>query len=302
MMKMRNGNMKTGLIDVDGHNFPNLPLMKISAYHKAHGDEVEWWNGLKHYDRVYMSKVFNGSPDVETVIQADEVIRGGTGYNLDSRLPPGIENVHPDYGLYGIRDTAYGFLTRGCPRDCGFCIVTEKEGRRSEKVADLTDFWNGQKTITLLDPNLLAYGERYGPLGQLADSDAYVDFTQGLDIRLVDDGVINLLNGIRTKMLHFAWDDPDDVETAEKLGLFAEKSRIQDFRKRRVYVLTNFNSTHEQDLYRVYRLREMKYDPYVMIYAKESAPRRTRHLQRWVNNKRVFRVCERFGDYDPKMG
>lgn len=128
--------MRIGLIDVDSHNFPNLALMKLSAYHKAIGDRVEWWNGFLRYDRVYQSKIFDDtySPDMEFCINADEIIKGGSGYDLDNRLPDEIEHIMPDYGLYCIKDTAYGFLTRGCPRKCPFCITSEKDGRRSMKV------------------------------------------------------------------------------------------------------------------------------------------------------------------------
>lgn len=137
--------MNIGLIDVDSHNFPNLCLMKISAYHKSKGDQVEWWNGLKHYDLVYQSKVFDEtySEDNEFVVMADEVIKGGTGYGLDNKLPEEVEHQYPDYSLYGIEDTAYGFLTRGCPRSCPFCIVSSKEGRKSIQVADLDEFYRG---------------------------------------------------------------------------------------------------------------------------------------------------------------
>lgn len=122
--------MNVGLIDVDSHGFPNLALMKISAWHKKRGDSVEWWNGLKHYDLVYQSKVFDGtySKDNEFVVMADKVVKGGTGYDLKNKLPNEVEHTKPDYGLYGITDTAYGFLTRGCPRGCPFCIVKPKEG------------------------------------------------------------------------------------------------------------------------------------------------------------------------------
>lgn len=133
---------KIGLIDVDGHNFPNLAIMKIAAYHKAHGDTVEWCNRLEHYDRVYQSKVFTAeySQDDMTVVQADEHIIGGTGYDLKNKLPEEVEHARPDYSIYGLKDTAYGFLTRGCPRACPFCIVAEKEGRKSCKVADVSEW------------------------------------------------------------------------------------------------------------------------------------------------------------------
>src|SRR5690606_4285826 len=114
----------------------------------------------------------------------------GTGYDLDNKLPPEIENIYPDYSLYNIKNTAYGFLTRGCPRNCPFCIVGKKEGLKSYQVADLKQFWNRQREIVLLDPNLLACKNRIELLQQLIDSGAWVDFTQGLDIRLMTDDVI----------------------------------------------------------------------------------------------------------------
>ena len=178
-----------GLIDVDGHNFPNLALMKISAYHKAKGDNVEWCLPIKHYDIVYQSKVFDDtySKDIDYFPMADKIVKGGTGYGLDNNLPYEIEHIYPDYSLYSetnidIENTAYGFLTRGCPRACDFCIVAEKEGRKAYKVADLSEFWNGQKYIKLLDPNILACKQHLNLLQQLVDSKAYVDFTQALKV------------------------------------------------------------------------------------------------------------------------
>lgn len=136
---------KIGLLDVDSHNFPNLCLMKISAYHKAKGDDVEMLNGFMHYDRVYASRVFDDtySQDYPYPIYADEVIKGGTGYGLNNELPDEIEHIMPDYSLYGIKDKAYGFLTRGCPRGCAFCIVGDKEGLKSKQVADIGEFYGG---------------------------------------------------------------------------------------------------------------------------------------------------------------
>lgn len=137
--------MKVALIDVDGHNFPNLALMKISAYHKAKGDKVEWHFGFSEYDRVYMSKVFTFTEEFNMCINAKEIVRGGTGYDLKNKLPSEIEHQYPDYSLYSNANTAYGFLTRGCPRNCPFCIVGEKEGLCSHMVASLDEFWRGQK-------------------------------------------------------------------------------------------------------------------------------------------------------------
>ncbi|MHC1722516.1 MAG: radical SAM protein [Aminipila sp.] len=292
-----------GLIDVDGHNFPNLALMKISAWHKQQGDCVEWWNGLKNYNTVYMSKVFDSTytTDMEYCINADRVIKGGTGYGLSDSLPEKIEHMMPDYSLYEITNTAYGFLTRGCPRQCKFCIVSQKEGPISQKVANLSEFWSGQREIKLLDPNILACKDHENLLLQLVGSKAWVDFTQGLDVRLITKENVQLLNQIKTKMIHFAWDNPKQ-DLTEHFARFNKLSKLNDRRKKCVYVLTNFGSTHEEDLNRVYALRELGYDPYVMIYDKPHAPKVTRHLQRWVNNKRIFRTIEKFEDYDYRIG
>ena len=293
--------MRIGLIDVDGHRWPNLCLMKLSAYHNGRGDTVEWHRESRRYDLVYMSRVFTDSysKDFTGIIHADRIVRGGTGYDLDNRLPEEVEHTCPDYALYPqFADTAYGFLSRGCPRGCGFCIVGKKEGLRSVAVADLSEFWRGQKEIKLLDANLLACPDWERLLAQLADSQATVDFTQGLDIRLVTPEKAALLNRVKTKMLHFAWDNPED-DLTPYFRRFAEMTAVKDCRKRRVYVLTNYGSSHEQDLYRIYTLRDMGYDPYVMIYEKATAPPITRQLQRWVNNKRLFWAIGDFNDYDP---
>lgn len=245
--------MKIGLIDVDSHNFPNLCLMKLSAYHKAKGHTVEWWNAKGRYDLVYKSRVFTDtySKDTITVTNAEQVIFGGTGYDTKNRLPPEVEHSYPDYSIYpqffGI---AYGFLSRGCPRNCGFCIVSGKEGRKSVKVADLSEFWKWQPEIKIMDANLLACPDHENLIEQLIRSRAWVDFSQGLDIRLVNRDNVSLLNRVRIKAVHFAWDNPDEDLTGY-FQRFLDLTAIKSSRQRRVYVLTNYGSTHEQDLYRV---------------------------------------------------
>lgn len=288
--------MKIGLIDVDSHNFPNLALMKISAYHKSKGDDVEWWNGFFHYDIVYMSKVFDDtySQDMTFCIDADKVIKGGTGYGLDNKLPDEVEHIMPDYGLYSISKTAYGFLTRGCPRSCSFCIVSQKEGRSSMRVADLSEFWSGQKNIELLDPNILACKEHEILLEQLADSKAFVNFNQGLDARLLTRENIDLISYIKVKEIHFAWDFmKQEKQVINGLKLWGEyyKRKLHGHLGM-VYVLTNYDTTHEEDVYRVEMLRSLDFDPYIMIYNKPTAPKETRWLQRYVNNKILFRSME----------
>lgn len=212
--------MRIALIDVDGHNFPNLPLMKLSAWHKERGDRVERYDPLTAWnnppDIVYMSKVFSFTPDYpHPVIAKKEVIRGGTGYDYPKGgevLPEHIEHIYPDYSLYPkyCSDTAYGFLTRGCPRGCGFCIVGEKEGMRSRKVADLSEFWRGQKNIVLLDPNMFACREWEELADQLIESKAYVDFSQGCDIRIMTAEKAEKIRQIKMKQIHFAWDRYED--------------------------------------------------------------------------------------------
>ena len=293
--------MRIGLCDIDSHNWPNLCLMKLSAYHKARGDHVEWWRPEGRYDRVYKSRVFTDtySQDTITVTNAGEVVCGGTGYGPGPNLPDEVEHTYPDYSIYPqFSGIAYGFLSRGCPRNCGFCLVSDKEGRRSIQVADLAEFWNGQKEVKLLDANLLACPDHEKLILQLAESRAYVDFSQGLDIRLITPDNVALLNRVRTKTVHFAWDNPD-MDLTPYFRRFLELTAIKNFRKRKVYVLTNYGSTHEQDLYRVEILRGMGYDPYVMVYDRPSAPAITRQLQRWVNNKRIFHTVPNFADYIP---
>lgn len=305
--------MKIGLIDVDNFyrktpKFPNIALMKISAWHKAQGHDVEWWFGFEHYDRVYMSKVFDQTytKDMPFCISADEIIKGGTGYGLDNVLPHEIEHIYPDYSIYPnlTKDTAYGFLTRGCPRGCHFCIVAEKEGRRAVKVADLSEWWNGQKNIVLCDPNLLAYKGHMDLLQQLIDSNAWVDINQGIDCRLLTEQNIEAINKIKLKEIHFAWDYMhEEKRVLRGLELYAKMAtRKPHGNFGTVYCLTNYDTTMEENLYRIYKLRDMGYDPYVMIYDKPRAPRDVRLLQRWCNNKIIFRSEPDFYKYDPKKG
>lgn len=314
--------MRIGLIDVDGH-FPNLPLMKLAAYHKSIGDSVEWYEPLLHgmgepLDKVYMSKVFSFTPDYPYYVNAMEIIKGGSGYCIslvdgkevfdkskDIELPYEIETIYPDYEIYydripEVKNTAYGFLTRGCPRCCDFCHVKDKEGNCSVKVADLDTFWRGQKNIVLLDPNITACRDWKELFQQLIDSKAWIDFSQGLDIRMITDEKTEMLMQMKIRCVHFAWDRYEDKDIV--LPKFEEFKRITCWDKRKliVYVLTNFNTTVEQDLERIYTLRDLGYWPYVMVYDKEHLPTKhvVRKLQRWVNMRAVFERITDFEEYN----
>ena len=315
--------MRIGLIDVDTVHYPNLPLMKLSAWHKQQGDSVEWYDAfsglVQEYDKVYVSKVFSFTPDYEYPIYAKEVVKGGTGYCIETvngkeifheerniNLPPEIEHIYPDYSLYPeeTKDTAYGFLTRGCPRGCDFCIVKDKEGLCSHKVADLSEFWNGQKNIELLDPNILACKEWKDLLQQLIDSKAKVNFNQGLDIRVMTDEKAKMLSQIPMTAIHFAWDRYEDKDYIQpKFRIFRENSKVGQ-RDLRVYVLCGDREKKvcKEDLERVYWLRDNGYNPYVMIYEKYQLPKGHDLLkfQRYVNNKFVFWSCPSFEDYKKK--
>lgn len=304
--------MRIGLIDIDGHNFPSLPLMKLSAWHKLLGDSVEWYEPLfsGRIDIVYMSKVYTFTPDYEYCIDADKIIKGGTGYfypDGGETLPREIEHLYPDYSIYydrlsEVKKTAYGFLTRGCPRGCDFCIVEKKEGKCSKKVADLNEFWRGQKNIVLLDPNIFACRDWKELSKQLIDSKAWIDFSQGCDIRIMTQEKAEMLKQMKIKRIHFAWDryvDKDIIVT--KLKWFKEITGW-DKRKMVVYILVNYNTTLEQDLERIYTVRDLGYWPFVMVYEKEKLPHRhvIRKLQRWTNMKAVFETVPRFEDYIDK--
>lgn len=305
--------MKVGLIDVDGHNFPNLPLMKISAFHKREGDSVEWYRGIlsDHMHRVYMSKVFSFTPDYEWAIDADEIVKGGSGYAIaledgkevyhkehDNDLPDEVEHIYPDYSIYGIEDEAYGFTTRGCPRGCSFCHVAAKEGKCSRKVANVDEFWKGQKNIILNDPNILACPEHKDLLVQLADTKATVEFNQGLDIRLINNDNIEMLQRVKLNHIHFAfdrWQDKDIIEPRlrafkEATGYDRNKGKVM------VYILVNYDTTIEQDIYRIQLCRELNFAPYPMIYDKEHCDPVYKKLQRWCNNY-IFWQTPTFEDY-----
>lgn len=313
--------MKIGLIDCEAlannkKRYPNLGLMKISAYHKSRGDLVEWYYPLisGEVDIVYISKVFSFTPDIYFPIYAKKVIKGGSGYaikvvngvevydkSMDTPLPYEIEHIYPDYSIYDIKETAYGFLSRGCPRGCNFCHVKSMQGSVSHKVADLSEFWRGQKNIVLYDPNITACKEWKDLFTQLIDSRAYVNFSQGLDARLMTPEKAELLSKIKIKEIHFAWDRVEDGDI-----IIPRLKMIKDITQWRaknfiVYCIVGdrVRDVTEADLYRIETIREIGMYPYIMIYDKQGLPRghELRKLQRYVNNKYIFNSCGSFNEY-----
>lgn len=295
--------MRIGLIDADNigkkSKFPNIALMKISSWYKSQGHHVEWYNLTEYYDQVFISKVFDFTPEPPHPFNAAIVHYGGVAYGIENKLPDYIEHVYPDYDLYSVKK-AYGFLSRGCPRNCEFCNVTQHQGAKSHKVADLSEFWNGQKEIVLLDPNMFACKDWRDISHQLINSNAYIDFSQGIDVRLMTDKKIKMLNRMKLRRVHIAWDNWDYSNfispTFEAIKNFVDKYRYSSSSVI-VYVLVNFNTSFYQDTARIDELRDLGVEPYVMVYDKQKAPKHIKQLQRWVNNRPYWRSCESFEQY-----
>ena len=309
--------MRIGLIDVDSHRFPNIPLMKLSAWHKSRGDSVEWYQPLFHsvgepFDRVYCSKVFSFTQDFQYYINSKEVIKRGSGYAIrlvdgkeiydcsaDQNLPDEIEHIYPDYSIYPsfTEDKAFGFLSRGCPRQCPFCHVSRKEKPYSYKVADLSEFWKGQNNIVLCDPNILACPDHMDLLQQLVDSKATVEITQGIDVRMVTEKNVELLKRIDMNKIHIAYDTPADRKMIEpKIKMVVEQTGLNRHKGLMCFILVNFKSTIEEDLHRIQFCREMNISPFPMIYDKEHCDPIYKRMQRWCNNF-IFWKVKRFEYY-----
>ena len=229
----------------------------------------------------------------------------------DPPLQPEIETAYPDYSLYPEytgygqslkKQTAYGFLTRGCPRACGFCHVVPKEGRCSHKVSNLDQFWCGQGHICLSDPNILACKEAPDLLRQLVESNATIDFNQGLDARLITPELADLLAHMKLKTPHFAMDSMRAIAPVSRgLKLYVEACKWVkgkwNWRNAKVFCLTNFDTTHEEDMERIKAIQECECWPYVMVYNKPSAPSVTKRLQRWTNFPAAYAISKDFDEY-----
>lgn len=293
--------MNIGLIDVDGHNFPNLALMKLSAWHKLRGDTVSWYTGIEHYDKVYLSKVFTFTPDDGRVIQADEVVRGGTGYNIASKLPMEVDRIiTPDYSLYPMHKFSIQFFSRGCIRNCPFCIVRRKEGKIAS--AFPMELNPEGKHVEVLDNNFFANPEWREAVSFLNNTKQPINL-HGVDVRIMDEEQANALNSMRLKgsSIHIAWDNPKDDILPNLKAMVKQVKRY----KIACYVLIGYWSTPEEDYYRVRKLAELGIDPFVQPYRDYGNERTPTQYEKdfasWVNKKERFKAFD-FKDFSPRKG
>jgi hypothetical protein len=320
--------MLIGLVDIDGHAkkkkwgatvYPNLALAKIARYHRQQGDTVEWAMPMMHYDIVYMSKVFNFTPDDITVYDADRVVKGGTGYDVRSKLPDEIDRLQPDYSIYPNlpKDTAYGFLTRGCPNRCPWCVVPMKEG----KIVPYMDVdeiaIEGRSKLVLMDNNILAAGDyAVQQLQKIIERGCHVDFNQALDARLVTDEYARLLARIKwiDRRIRFGCDTKGQIAECERA-----MSMINGYGYKGEYLLytmiggsQDFWKSYERIHYWWKRNRECreKHLPNIYPYAQpyrdprnphNSPPQWQKDMAKWVNKHQIFQITD-FADFEPRKG
>lgn len=280
--------MKIGLFDIDS-KYHNLALMKLSTFYKQKGHTVGFYNPLwkNTYDLVFVSKIFNKKNKNELYIP-ERSLFGGSGFTLQITLPKEIEHIRPDYSLYDL-DYSLGFTTRGCIRNCGFCIVRDKEGNIKEH-AEVEEFLNPKSNIVvLLDNNFLALPSHIKKLQLFINKGWIMDFNQGLDIRLINKENAKLLAEVKhLKQIRFAWDLMNyEKEVKEGLRILFEVGI--KLRRIMVYILCNYNTNFEEDRYRFEELVNLGVDPFMMIY--ENGNKKIRDFTRWVN-KRLYKVCD----------
>lgn len=291
---------KIGLVDVDGHNFPNLALMKLSSWHKAHGDDVEWVFPFAQYDRIYKSKIFTFTKDDETIYNTAEVIRGGTGYDVKSKLPDNVEQWRNlDYSLYPQYKFSIQFYSRGCIRHCQFCLVHDKEGM-IHPVEPMELNPHGE-WIEVLDNNFFANPEWRSAVEDLEKVKQPIKF-HGVDVRIIDEEQAYWLNRLPLKTgVHIAWDLPQ-IDLTDRL-----KAMVKHIKPYKVtcYVLVGFNSTPQQDLTRLRTLKDLGILPFVQPYRDFENSRvptlYEQDLARWANRAWLFKSCD-FMDFSPRKG
>jgi len=266
------------LVDVDS-KIPNLALMKLSEFYKRQDYTVEMqrlgFNGYPskksrviinntEYDKVYASCIFSVNADRFGFESMENVKVGGTGVNAVN-LSPEIDSIGEDYGIYPNNKSSYGFITRGCPRKCSFCVVPEKEGG-IYKYRTVDQIVKHNK-VFFMDNNILAYRKHLEVLEEIKDKKLKCQFNQGLDIRLITDAnakALSELNYIGNYTFAF-----DHIRLAKIMGKKLEtvKKHISSDWKCRMFVLGGYDSSIRDDLWRIEWCRKNKVNPYYMRHA-----------------------------------
>ena len=271
--------MEIGLYNIEPKIY-NTALMKISQYHKDIGDNVDWyidWNKF-NYDKIYCSSLFDFTDKSQV---PENAICGGTGFDLTSNLPSQIENSDLDYSIYPNCDRSYIWFSRGCFRDCPFCVVRQKEGYIHEvSPANLNP--NG-RYLEIMDNNFFGNKDWKKAERYLDQWQQPIIFNSGIDVRIFIPEHATFINKYKVKVIHCAWDNPRDnlIPAFNNIIKYIKPYKLM------CYVLIGYWSTPEEDLMRVEKLRELKIDPFVMPYNKFDNYQR--RFARWVNNKAIFR-------------
>lgn len=300
--------MNIGLVDVDGHNFPNFALMKLSAWHKAQGDSVEWYDPLfGEYEKIYASKVFTFTPDyIDYNPKHTEPIRGGTGYKNYGNLPDEADAMLPDYSIYPQYDFAIGFLSRGCIRNCPWCVVPKKEGTLRQ-YDDIERISQGRKHVVLMDNNFLANDPDFvsDQLRKANKLGLYLDFNQGLDARLVTEENAKLLASVKWKgscktnaYIRFSCDTQSMLPHLQKAVRHLRDAGYKG--EIFVYVLArDLQESHD----RIMKILDMdkKINPFCMPYRNldgdgQIEDDNVKRLARWCNFVAIRKSCK-FEDY-----
>lgn len=297
--------MNVALLAVDS-NYPNLALMKISAYHKSQGDTVEWYNPFDTYDRLYMAKVFSFTPDYAYVIAnvRGEVVRGGTGYDIRSSLPGDMDRLQPDYSIYPTVDrrTSYGFLTRGCPNRCRWCVVPQKEGgiRPYMDIDDIT-LYDERPYAVLMDNNVLACDYGLSQLEKISERRYHVDFNQGLDARLVTEDIARLLAKVKwINRIRFGCDTPSQIAECERaISLIRQAGYKGEFFLYCI-LIDLAESYHRLNYWRKYKYVLPHAQPYRDLNNHhQRIPQWQKDMARWADRKELYRSCD-FKDFSPR--
>lgn len=296
--------MKVGILAVDSQ-YPNLALMKISAYHKKQGDEVGWYSPFENYDIVYMAKVFSFTPDYGYYINADKVEKGGTGYDIAKELPSEIDRLQPDYSLYPSIESnvAYGFLTRGCPNKCKWCVVPKKEGKIAPYMNVDEIAVDGRKNLILMDNNILASDYGLQQIEKIVARKYRVDFNQAIDARLVTPEIAELLAKVKwIKRIRFGCDTPGQIAECERAISLIDKFGYKGEYFFYCILLDDFNESFNRVNH--WRNKGKRFLPHCQPFRDidnphQIIPQWQKDMAHWADRKYLFRSCE-FKDFKPR--